>query len=157
MRHSVHLWWEQFNSIYQCITMKTEHACAINIQYDSVICFLVLKNVMSIQAVRKWCCQFKNECISVVEKERAGQSASLSTDELREKIDAMIQWNHHVCLSLLADQFGVAFGTVQHMVIGRTFHSDEEVQEVMKECVNNVGGEIWFRTIYDLISNYIEN
>ncbi len=50
------------------------------------------------------------------DKERAEWSVSVSTNEQWKKMDATTQENHNVCLSLLADQFGVAFGTVQHIV-----------------------------------------
>ncbi len=70
-------------------TTEIECARATNIQYCSVICFLVLKNVasneihrrltaaydsevMSVQAVRKWCYQFKNGSTSVFDDERTG-------------------------------------------------------------------------------------
>ncbi len=87
--------------------MEIECAYATNIQYCSVIRFLMLRNVMpnkihrcltatygsevmSVQAVRKWCHEFNNRWTRVFDKERAGQSVSVSTDELRKKIDATI-------------------------------------------------------------------
>ncbi len=47
----------------------------------------------------------------------AGQSVSVSTDELWMMIDATTQENCNVRLSLLAGQFRVAFGTVQHIIL----------------------------------------
>ncbi len=77
--------------------------------------------VLSIQAVRKWCNQFKNEWTSVFNEQRTGQSVSVSTDELWKKINTAIQKNCNVRLSLLVDQFGVVFGTVQRAVTVEKF------------------------------------
>ncbi len=69
--------------------MEMKRARATNIRYCSVIRCAVLKNVapneiyrcltatygsevMSVQAVRKWCSQFKNGRISVFDERRAG-------------------------------------------------------------------------------------
>ncbi len=74
------------------------------IQYCSVIHFLVLENVapneihrhvtaaynsevMPVQAVRKWCHQFKNGWTSVFAEERTGQSISVLTLHF-EKIES---------------------------------------------------------------------
>ncbi len=86
---------------------------------------------------------------------------------MEEKIEVTIQENRNVRLSLLTDQFGVTFGTVEHIVKGRMFHSDEKVQEAMTEWMNNVGDKILFHTIYNLVprwnkcenrlDNYIKN
>ncbi len=58
---------------------------------------------MSDQAVRKWCCQFKNGCTSVFDKERAGQLVRVLIDEVWKKTDTAIEENRNVLLSLLAD------------------------------------------------------
>lgn len=72
--------------------------------------------VMSVQAVRKWCRLFKNGRTDVFDEEREGRPSSVSTDALREQIDAAIQENRNVRLSVLADQFDVAYGTAQRIV-----------------------------------------
>ncbi len=111
------------------------------------LCVLALtgtygSEVMSVQAVRKWCHQFKNGRISVLDKERTGRSLSVSTDEL---------WNRKIttsachCLLPSLELFLVLFNP------SHTFHSNEEVQKAVTEWVNNVGSEIWFHAIYNLI------
>lgn len=43
------------------------------------------------------------------------------------------------------------FGQLKITLQGHTFHLDEHLREVVKVWVNNnVGGEIWFRAIFDL-------
>ncbi len=53
---------------------------------------------MSIQAVRKWCHQFKKGWTSAFDEERALQSVSVSTNEQGKKTDAAIQKNCNVHL-----------------------------------------------------------
>ncbi len=49
--------------------------------------------VMSVQAVRKWCCLFKSGRMNVFDEEWEGRPVSVSTNELFVKIDAAIKEN----------------------------------------------------------------
>ncbi len=121
---------------------------------------------MSVQAVRKSCHWFKNGRTSVFDEERAGQSVSALTDQLCQ-IDVAMQENCNVHLSWHVACDYLTFGQMKIALHDCMFHSDEEVQEMMTEWVNYIGGEIWFHTVYNLIpwwnecvnrlSNYIEN
>ncbi len=72
--------------------------------------------VMSIQHVRKWRRMFEGERTSITNNERVGPSVSVSTDDLHAKIDAVIQSNQNVRLSLIANEVNALYGTVQKIV-----------------------------------------
>ncbi len=84
-------------------------------------------------------------------EESVEQSVSVSTDELRMKIDAVMQEiTMFACPGMLPCDY-LIFGQLKITLQGRTFHSGKEVQEVKTEWVNNFGGEIWFHAIYNLM------
>ncbi len=65
----------------------------------------------------------------VCSMKRGQNDVSVFTDELQKKIDATMQENYNICFLLLTDQFGVAFGIVQYMVI-----EDLGCQNILQYC-----------------------
>ncbi len=71
---------------------------------------------MSVQAERKLCRLFKSGRTNVFDEEWEGRPVSASTNELCVKIDATIKENRNIRLSLLSNELGVAYETVQKIV-----------------------------------------
>ncbi len=71
---------------------------------------------VSIQHVRKWHWMFEGGRTLITDNERVDHPVSVSTDDLRAKIDAVIQSNLYVRLSLIANEVNASYGTAQKII-----------------------------------------
>jgi hypothetical protein len=71
-------------------------------------------NVMTVQLVRKWCREFDNGRVNVVDKQRRG---SLSTSaDLVQDTDAAVQADERMIIAKLEIRFSVSRGTIWDIV-----------------------------------------
>lgn len=70
--------------------------------------------VMTVQHVRKWCREFENGRVSVLDEQRTGRPSTSARHV--DDIDAAVKANRRVCLAELSKQFDLSYGTVWDIV-----------------------------------------